>query len=125
MPRTSCTLRDAQNRIRAFFEADLKESHYTSWAKYSADARYNLAVSGVLSCGPADLRLNARDIELNGDNLDGLPPLVEAIAAQYGVSRESVVTAQGTSMANFLACAMCSNGRRVLIEHPAYDPCWL
>jgi aspartate/methionine/tyrosine aminotransferase len=101
----------------------LKESRYTCWAKYSADARYNLAVSGVLSCGPADLRVNAPDIELNGDNLDGFPPLVEAIAAKYGVSSESVVTAQGTSMANFLACAtVLERGNEVLIEHPAYDP---
>jgi aspartate/methionine/tyrosine aminotransferase len=101
----------------------LKESHYTYWAKYYADARYNLAMSGLPSCAPADLRVSAQEIELNGDNLDGYPPLVEAIAAKYGVSSESVVTAQGTSMANFLACAtVLERGDEVLIERPAYDP---
>ncbi len=47
----------------------------------------------------------------------------EAIAARYGVSRDMVVTAQGTSGANFLVfAALVKAGDEVLVERPGYDP---
>ena len=48
---------------------------------------------------------------------------MEAIAARYGVSRDMVVTAQGTSGANFLVfAALVKAGDDVLVERPGYDP---
>ncbi|MEP7274212.1 MAG: pyridoxal phosphate-dependent aminotransferase, partial [Acidobacteriota bacterium] len=90
---------------------------------HQAGARYNLANSGILGCELSDLPLTAEDIALNGPNHEGYLPLKEAIAARYGTQPESVVTAQGTSMANFLAIAtVIERGDEVLIEQPTYDP---
>jgi hypothetical protein len=100
-----------------------KNSVYMTWAKYHAGARYNLANSGILGCELSELPLTLGDLALNGPNHEGYAPLKEAIAAQYGVAPAQVVTAQGTSMANFLAMAtVLEPGDEVLIEHPAYDP---
>jgi aspartate/methionine/tyrosine aminotransferase len=104
-------------------EISLKQSIYIAWAKAHAAAKYNLANSGLLACAPGDLPVRLEDIELNGPNGDGYQPLLEAIGAQYGVPANYVVTAQGTSMANFLALAtLLDRGDEVLIEKPAYDP---
>jgi hypothetical protein len=101
----------------------MKNSVYMTWAKYHASARYNLANSGILGCDPNDLPLAPDDLQLNGPNHEGFAPLDEAIAAKYGVTAEGVVTAQGTSMANFLAMAtVIERGDEVLIEQPAYEP---
>ena len=82
-----------------------KGSVYMRWAKEHAAARYNLANSGLLPCGAGDLVLEPEDVLVNGANRDGYPPLLEAIAARYGVVPEQVVTASGASGANFLALA--------------------
>ncbi|MGE0132380.1 MAG: pyridoxal phosphate-dependent aminotransferase [Blastocatellales bacterium] len=101
----------------------MKNSVYMTWAKYHASARYNLANSGILGCDLADLPIISDDIQINGPNHEGYAPLKEAIAAKYGVTADHVVTAQGTSMANFLAMAtIIERGDEVLIEQPAYDP---
>lgn len=101
----------------------MKNSVYMTWAKYHASARYNLANSGILGCDLADLPLTMDDVALNGANYEGYAPLKEAIAAKYSVAPDNVVTAQGTSMANFLAMAtIIERGDEVLIEQPAYDP---
>lgn len=101
----------------------MKHSAYMTWAKYHAGARYNLANSGILGCDLSDLPLGDGDIALNGPNDEGYAPLKEAIAAKYGVKPECIVTAQGTSMANFLAMAtVIERSDEVLIEQPAYDP---
>ena len=101
----------------------MKGSVYITWAKYHASARYNLANSGILGCDLGDLDLSMDDVALNGPNHEGFAPLKEAIAARYGTTADRVVTAQGTSMANFLAMAtVIERGDEVLIEHPAYDP---
>ena len=101
----------------------MKNSVYMTWAKHHAAARYNLANSGILGCELHDLPLTLYDVELNGPNHEGYAPLKEAIAAKYGVPPESVVTAQGTSMANFLAMAtVIERGDEVLIEQPTYEP---
>ncbi|MDX2032257.1 MAG: pyridoxal phosphate-dependent aminotransferase [Blastocatellia bacterium] len=94
-----------------------------SWAKHHAGARYNLANSGILGCERGDLALTIEDLAVNGPNHEGYAPLKEAIATKYGTTPDRVMTAQGTSMANFLAMAtVIERGDEVLIEHPVYDP---
>lgn len=94
-----------------------------AWAKHHAGARYNLANSGIIGCETGELPPGMGDVMVNGPNHEGYAPLKEAIAAKYGVSAASVVTAQGTSMANFLAMAtLLEPGDEVLIEQPVYDP---
>ena len=83
----------------------MKQSVYMTWAKRHAAARYNLANSGILACEAPDLPLRPEEIVLNGPGAEGYPPLMEAIASKYGARPEQVVLAQGTSFANFLACA--------------------
>lgn len=101
----------------------MKHSVYMTWAKYHAGARYNLANSGILGCSLSELPITLDDVQLNGLNHEGYEPLKEAIAAKYDVMPSQVVTAQGTSMANFLAMAtVLERGDEVLLEHPAYDP---
>jgi aspartate/methionine/tyrosine aminotransferase len=101
----------------------MKHSAYITWAKRHAEARYNLANSGVLGCELRDLRLGLDEIELHGPNGDGYPPLKEAIATTYGTAADRVVTAQGTSLANFLICAtLLERGDEVIIERPTYEP---
>ncbi|MGH9767691.1 MAG: aminotransferase class I/II-fold pyridoxal phosphate-dependent enzyme [Blastocatellia bacterium] len=101
----------------------MKNSVYITWAKYHAAARYNLANSGILGCDLNDLPTTINDVQLNGPNHEGYTPLKEAIAARYGVSADQVVTAQGTSLANFLAMATAlERGDEVLVEQPAYEP---
>jgi aspartate/methionine/tyrosine aminotransferase len=100
-----------------------KRSIYMTWAKYHAGARYNLANSGIIGCEAEDLPLTMADVMLNGPNHEGYGPLKEAIGGRYGVGADRVVTAQGTSMANFLAMAtLIERGDEVLIELPAYEP---
>jgi aspartate/methionine/tyrosine aminotransferase len=101
----------------------LKSSVYIAWAKDHAAARYNLANSGLLGCDFNDLAIALDDIALNGPNGEGFGPLKELIASTYGTTADHVVTAQGTSMANFLAMAtVIERGDEVLIEQPAYEP---
>ncbi|MFN0119562.1 MAG: aminotransferase class I/II-fold pyridoxal phosphate-dependent enzyme [Blastocatellia bacterium] len=101
----------------------MKQSVYMTWAKRHAAARYNLANSGLLAVTMEDLPVRLDDLELTGANSDGYRPLMVAIAAHYQVAADNVVTAQGTSMANFLAMAtVLEHGDEVLIEEPAYDP---
>ena len=101
----------------------MKNSVYITWAKQHAAARYNLANSGLLGCESRDLPMHLEDIELDGPNREGYLPLKEAIAAKYGTDADHVVTAAGTSMANFLACAtLIERGDEVLVEEPTYEP---
>ena len=97
-----------------------KHSDYMHWAKTQSGARYNLATSGV---GPFPLRELGPPpaLEINGDNSYGYAPLKQVIAAHQGVDPECVVTAAGTSMANYLAFAtLIERGDEVLVEHPTY-----
>jgi aspartate/methionine/tyrosine aminotransferase len=96
---------------------------YMEWAKTRPAARYDLAGSNVLACSIDDLP-GARDaVALSGKNDDGYLPLIEAIAARYGVDACRVTTATGTSGANFLVCAaLLEPGDDVLVERPGYDP---
>jgi aspartate/methionine/tyrosine aminotransferase len=98
-------------------------TEYIEWAKTRAAARFNLAVSGVVPYPMSGLPVSIEDIELNGPSLYGYEPLQRAIAAKCGVSPDSVVAANGTSMANHLVmAALIGPGDEVLIEQPAYDP---
>lgn len=100
-----------------------RNSVYMTWAKYHAGARYNLANSGIIGCEAGELPVTLDDILINGPNHEGYGPLKEVIGEKYGVAAAQVVTAQGTSMANFLAMAtIVEPGDEVLIESPAYDP---
>jgi aspartate/methionine/tyrosine aminotransferase len=100
-----------------------KGSVYMRWAKDHAAARYNLANSGMLGCATEDLVLEPGDVQVNGQNRDGYAPLMEAIASLYGVTPDRVVTAGGTSGANFLAFAtLLDPGDEVLVEQPTYEP---
>jgi len=96
---------------------------YMEWAKKRPSPRFDLAVSNVLACSLEDIE-GARDaLAFSGRNDSGFPPLLEAIAARYGVRAEQVTTAQGASGANFLVCAaLLEPGDDVLVERPGYDP---
>ncbi len=96
---------------------------YLLWAKRRPHPATDLARSDV--DGPAldDLPGWRAALEVSGNNDEGWPPLVAAIAARYGVAADHVATATGTSGANFLACAaLVRPGDDVLVETPAYDP---
>ena len=97
-----------------------KESEYMHWAKTQSRARFNLATSGVGAFPLGELG-GLPPLEINGDNKYGYAPLKRAIAQRYGVDADCVVTAAGTSGANYLAFAtLLDAGDEVLVEHPAY-----
>ena len=94
-----------------------------TWAKRHAKARFDLTGSNLLPCTLDELTGAREALSLYGRNDDGWPPLVEAIAARYGVDRTRVATAPGASGANFLAlAALVRPGDTVLVEWPGYDP---
>jgi aspartate/methionine/tyrosine aminotransferase len=98
-------------------------SDYMEFSKQNSRARFDLGGSGVKSCSMADLGVRLEDLELTGPLVYGHAPLLEAIAAMKGVKPESVVHAEGTSMANHLAMsALFAPGDEVLIEEPTYEP---
>src|SRR5436309_7016530 len=100
-----------------------KHSDYMHWSKTQSRARFNLATSGVAPFPFRELPIDVKELEINGDNSYGYPPLQRAIAAHHGVGRECVVEAAGTSMANHLVmAAIIEPGDEVLIEHPGYGP---
>jgi aspartate/methionine/tyrosine aminotransferase len=98
------------------------QSDYMNFAKTLTAARFNLASSGVADCAIDDLALAPGAVALHGPNAYGYEPLVERIAARFGIDTGCVVTAGGgTSFANHLAlAAILSPGDEVLIEHPTY-----
>ena len=98
-------------------------SPYMEWAKLSSGATFNLATSGMESLPLAALEVKPEQLEINGPNSYGYQPLLGAIAQRYRVPQECVVTATGTSFANYLALAGATEpGDEVLIEQPSYDP---
>jgi aspartate/methionine/tyrosine aminotransferase len=97
-----------------------KQSEYMHWAKTQSRARFNLATSGVGAFPLGELG-PLPPLEINGDNSYGYTPLKQAIAARYAVDPDCVVTAAGTSGANYLAFStLLDPGDEVLIEHPTY-----
>lgn len=100
------------------------QSTYMQWAKTRPSVTYDLALSGILNLPFPELEARIEDIDLNGDNSYGYPPLIDALAEHGKVDRDNVVTISGgTSMANHLAMAAAiEHGDEVLIEQPTYEP---
>ncbi|HEV8417236.1 MAG TPA: aminotransferase class I/II-fold pyridoxal phosphate-dependent enzyme, partial [Candidatus Udaeobacter sp.] len=100
-----------------------KHSDYMHWSKTQSRARFNLATSGVAPFPFRELPIDLKELEINGDDSYGYPPLQQAIATHHGIEPDCVVESAGTSMANHLAmAAIMEPGDEVLIEHPAYGP---
>ena len=96
---------------------------YMRWAKLCAEARFNLATSGVIDYPLAELPARIEDLEINGPGRYGYPPLQERLVRKTGAPTECILTSIGTSMANFIALsALIESGDEVLIERPAYQP---
>jgi len=98
-------------------------SEYIHWFKLSGSARFNLSGSGILGLPLQELPIQLSDLEISAPGGYGYPPLQQRLANRYGVPQECVVSAIGTSMANYLAMsAALEPGDEVLIEQPTYDP---
>ncbi|HET7871181.1 MAG TPA: pyridoxal phosphate-dependent aminotransferase, partial [Terriglobales bacterium] len=98
-------------------------SAYMHWAKLNSVGRHNLATSGMVNLPLAELGVQLDELEINGPTIYGYEPLLETIARRYRVAKDNVVSAMGTSFANYLALAAVTEpGDEVLIEQPAYDP---
>ena len=83
----------------------MRRIEYMEWVKLKKPARYEIGGSGVVPVSIDELP-EARDaIDINDFNLYGYRPLVAQIAKRHEVRPEQVVTTQGCSMANYLACA--------------------
>jgi aspartate/methionine/tyrosine aminotransferase len=97
-------------------------SPYMEFAKLHSGAKYNLATSGIMNYPLSELPVSITDLEINGPDIYGYPPLQERLARYNGASPECVFAAAGTSFANHMAMAACFNpGDEVLIEHPTYE----
>ncbi len=100
-------------------------SAYMEWVKTQTGVRFNLANSGLKNFPLSGLPLNLHALTLSGPGAYGYGPLKKAIAAKCGAEEECVVTAQGTSMANYLAmAAILEPGADVLVEYPSYPLLW-
>lgn len=98
-------------------------SCYMQWAKINSAAKYNLATSGMANLPMSELDANLHELEINGPTIYGYDQLLESLAQRYRVPQNCVVSAMGTSFANYLALAAATEpGDEVLIEQPAYDP---
>ena len=98
------------------------QSGYMHWAKFKPAVRLSLTGSEVPHFRINSLPWTIADLDLDGASHPRYRPLRDAIAKRYGTSVEQVVTADGTSMANFLAMAtLISPGDEVLLEHPTYE----
>ncbi len=96
---------------------------YMEWAKSRPGARFDLAGSNICPCSIDELPGVRDAIGFSGQNENGYGPLLDAIAARYGVTSDCVTTAQGASGANFLVfAALLDPGDEVLVETPGYDP---
>jgi aspartate/methionine/tyrosine aminotransferase len=93
------------------------------WAKLCSAARFNLATSGMQGFPMSELGVRIEELEINGPSIYGYAPLIEAISRRYRVPQACVVSAVGTSLANYLAlAAVTETGDEILIEQPSYDP---
>lgn len=98
------------------------QSDYMHWAKFKPPVRFALTGSEVPHFRMDSLPLSTADLDMDGASHPRYAPLRERIAARYGVPVDQVVSADGTSMANFLAMAtLISPGDEVLVEHPTYE----
>ncbi len=96
---------------------------YMEWVKTRSRARYEIGGSGVIPVHIDELPEARQTLDINDFNLYGYRPLLKQIADRYEVATSQVVTAPGTSMANYLAiAAIAGRGDEVLVESPAYEP---
>lgn len=96
---------------------------YIEWAKLRPSAAIDLAGSNVLACPIEEIGGAREALDLSGDNSDGYPPLLDAIAVTHGVPADCVATGPGCAGANFLVlAALIDPGDDVLVESPGYDP---
>jgi len=92
------------------------------WAKLRSSAKFNLATSGIASLPLSELGVALDQLEINGPTIYGYEPLLRAIAGRYRVPQECVVSAVGTSLANYLALAATTEpGDEILVEQPTYE----
>jgi len=99
------------------------QSDYMHWFKLQKPVRYNLSSSEVPHFRLDGMPLAIADLDLDGASHPRYAPLRQAIGMRYGVDADRVVTANGASMANFLALAtLVGPGDEVIFELPAYDP---
>ncbi len=95
------------------------------WVKTQTGVKFNLANSGVKNFPLSGLPVDLNALTLSGPGAYGYAPLKKAIASKSGVAEECVVTAQGTSMANYLAmAAIVEPADEVLMEYPSYPLLW-
>lgn len=98
------------------------QSDYMHWAKFKPPVRFALTGSEVPHFRMDSLPIGIADLDLDGASHPRYQPLREAIARRYGVSVNQLVSADGTSMANYLAIAtLVSPGDEVLVEYPTYE----
>jgi len=101
----------------------IMQSDYMHWAKFKRPVRYALTGSEVPHFRMDSLPISIADLDLDGASHPRYLPLRAAIGARYGVPVDQVVSADGTSMANFLAmAALIEPGDEVLVEQPTYEP---
>ena len=99
------------------------QSDYMHWAKFKKPVRYALTTSEVPHFRMDSLPLRLVELDMDGASHPRYAPLRERIGQRYGASVKQVVTADGTSMANFLAMAsLIEPGDEVLVERPTYEP---
>jgi aspartate/methionine/tyrosine aminotransferase len=92
------------------------------WAKLHSAAKFNLATSGIANFPLSELGVTIDQLEINGASIYGYEPLLQAISRRYRVPQESVVSAVGTSLANYLALAATTEpGDEILVEQPTYE----
>jgi aspartate/methionine/tyrosine aminotransferase len=97
-------------------------SPYMEWAKLHSAAKFNLATSGMANFPLAELGVSIDQLEINGASIYSYEPLLQAIAKRYRVPQECVVSAVGTSLANYLALAATTEpGDEILVEQPTYE----
>jgi aspartate/methionine/tyrosine aminotransferase len=97
-------------------------SPYMEFAKLRSGAKHNLATSGIMGFPMSGLPVKIEDLEINGQSCYGYTPLIERIAKKNEVDPDCVVYALGTSLANNLAIAGCTEpGDEVLTETPGYE----
>lgn len=99
------------------------QSDYMHWFKVQKPVRINLSSSEVPHFRLDQLPLTIEGLDLDGASHPRFAPLRERIGKRHGVGTECVVTANGTSMANFLAMAtLIAPADEVIFEWPAYEP---
>ena len=73
------------------------------WFKVQKPVQWNLSTSDAQHFRLDQLPLTIEQLDLDGASHPRFAPLRRGIAQRYGVAPDNVVTANGTSMANFLA----------------------